>query len=438
MRRIKLNNIKVKNINIALKKIDLKNRSEIKRYLHIFKELIIENVTLQRVGITLFCFILLFSGYKTIGPNLKSITSNVIKQSKQIYNDTGSLEETLKGAISSLESGVSDKVYGKESYINLYGLSERVLGKHYLQDVDLAQSIIKDNNGQLQFAVQQLDTSKYVEGIKSTYELLEAKDIPMLYVQTPVKVIEGYTEFPPMIEDYTQENTSFFKDKLLANNIPFLDLRNNIDKAGIEYDNLFFHTDHHWTTRTAFWAVGEVVNYIEENTNLKLDEDEVYTNIDNYHSKVFANSFLGSQGRRVGKYYGGVDDYELLYPKFETDYKVTINKGSVETVSEGGFQEAIIKKHLLAGNDVFTNRYASYFGGDYPEVILENNKINNDIKVLIIKDSFALPFSAFFSTMVEETRMLDTRYYDGTIEEYINAYNPDLVLYVYKSINTQK
>ena len=60
------------------------------------------------------------------------------------------------------------------------------------------------------------------------------------------------------------------------------------------------------------------------------------------------------------------------------------------------------------------------------------------MKVLIFKDSFGLPFSAFLSTMVQETRMLDTRYYNGDIEEYVKEYQPDLVLYVYKSINTQK
>ncbi len=104
---------------------------------------------------------------------------------------------------------------------------------------------------------------------------------------------------------------------------------------------------------------------------------------------------------------------------------------------EGTFEEAIVKRHLLDEKDIFTNRYAAYFGADYPEVIVENHLANSNKKVLILKDSFAIPFSAFLSTMVGETRLLDTRYYEGDVEEYIKAYQPDLVLYVYKSINTQ-
>ncbi len=425
-------------INLTSIKLVSIYKKIIKKYLSKISRYIIRNITLQRIGIVVFCFTLSYGGYKTIKPNIHPIMTDILNEVRVAYNDNKSIEYILKTAIRTLEGNVSDKFYGKESYINLYGLSERVLGKHYLIDVDETQSIIKDNNGQLQFAVQYIDTSQYVKSIKSTYELLQERDIPMLYVQTPVKVIEGYTKFPPMIEDYTDENTNFFKEKLMESNIPFLDLRNKVNESGIEYNNLFYHTDHHWTTRSAFWAACEVVDYLKQNMNIDLDENNIYTNIDNYDSRLFPNSFLGSQGRRVGEYYAGLDDYELVYPKFDTDYKVTINKGSVQSVSEGKFHEAIVKKHLLAGDDVFTNRYASYFGGDFPEVIVENNKIHNDTKVLIIKDSFALPFSAFLSTMVEETRLLDTRYYDGTVEDYINEYNPDLVLYVYKSINTQK
>ena len=106
---------------------------------------------------------------------------------------------------------------------------------------------------------------------------------------------------------------------------------------------------------------------------------------------------------------------------------------------EGTFEEAIVKYNLLKDlDDVFTNRYAAYFGADFPEVIVENYLADNDKKVLIFKDSFGLPFSAFLSTMVSETRLIDKRYFSGSLEAYIKEYNPDLVLYVYKSINTQK
>ena len=97
----------------------------------------------------------------------------------------------------------------------------------------------------------------------------------------------------------------------------------------------------------------------------------------------------------------------------------------------------MIRRDILEDKDIFTNRYVSYFGADYPEVIIKNKAAENDLKLLIVKDSFGIPFSAFMSLMASETRMLDMRYYkDGTAEEYALEYRPDIVLYVFRSIRT--
>ena len=397
-----------------------------------------KKVTLQRVGIFLFCVTLIGGGALTVAPNLKSIAKQTLSNMKSNYAQKKTVESLLKGGISGIEAGVTDAIYGKEIYINVYGLSERLLGKHYIRDANLSQSVIKDNHGQLQFAVNKVDTATYVDQIAATSELLKSKNISLLYVQTPVKIIEGYTQLPETIIDYTKTNTDTFKAQLEDEGIAVLDLREKVKDSGLDYSTLFYNTDHHWRTETAFWAVGEVTQYLKDEMGLVLDENQFYTNPNNYQATFYKQNFLGSQGRRVGKYYGGLDDYTLLTPTFETDYEVTITKGTNSTVAEGDFRAAIVKKNLLNAKSVYTNRYAAYFGGDFSEVDIKNKKAENNFKVLIIKDSFALPFTAFFSTMVSETRMLDTRYYEGTVEDYINTYNPDLVLYVYKSINTQK
>ena len=300
------------------------------------------------------------------------------------------------------------------------------------------QSVIKDNNGQLQFATNKVDSTPYAEEIGQVNELLKEKNVPFIYVQTPLKVIEGYTQLPASVIDYAEINTDTFKEQLEEKAVDVLDLTENVKSAGLDYSTLFYNTDHHWRTQTAFWAVGEVVQYLKESAGIDLDPNHYYTDSSHYEETFYKQNFLGSQGRRVGKYYGGLDDYTLMTPNFDTSYEVKITKTNGSTVAEGTFEEAIIKKNLLNATSVFTNRYASYFGGDFPEVAIKNKNAENDFKVLIVKDSFALPFSAFFSTMVSETRMLDTRYYEGEVTDYINSYNPDLVLYVYKSINTQK
>lgn len=395
-----------------------------------------KRLTFERIGIILFCATLIGSGALTVGNHAKSIAAKTLSGIKSGYASEG-ISGGITGGISGLEAGVNENVFARTSYINLYGLSARLLNKHYIIETNATNSVVKDNNDFLQFISFPVDTAPYVEKIAGIKKTLDELDTPLLYVQTPLKTIENYTQMPEGIVDYANSNTDTFLTQLEETGIEVLDLRQNVKEEGLALDQLFYTTDHHWTTQTAFWAVGEVVDYLKQSLDMDLDPEHIYTNSKFYDSTLYKKSFLGSQGRRVGKYYGGIDDYTLMLPKFDTNYTITINKTNNRTVMEGTFEEAIVKRHLLDEKDIFTNRYAAYFGADYPEVIVENHLANSDKKVLILKDSFAIPFSAFLSTMVGETRLLDTRYYEGDVEEYIKAYQPDLVLYVYKSINTQ-
>lgn len=395
-----------------------------------------KRLTFERLGIILFCATLIGSGALTVLGSIKPIAKTTLTGMQSGYEADG-IGGSIEGAISGLESAINENVFARTSYINLFGLSSRLLDKHYIMDTNITSSVVKDNHNMLQFICFPVDTTPYVEEIANLKGVLDELDTPLLYVQTPLKTIDGYTEMPDGITDYANANTDTFLENLKEVGVDTIDLRQNIKEQDLDLSDLFYTTDHHWKTQTAFWAVGEVTDYLKENTGINLDPEGFYTNSDNYESILYEQNFLGSQGRRVGKYYGGVDDYTLMLPNYDTDYTVTINKSNSSSVAEGSFKEAIVKENLLNPTDIFTNRYAAYFGADFPEVIIQNHSSENDMKVLIFKDSFGLPFSAFLSTMVGETRMLDTRYYNGDIEEYVKEYQPDLVLYVYKSINTQ-
>ena len=395
-------------------------------------------LSLERFGIILFCATLIGSGAMTFIKGIKPIAKATLLGIQKSYSSSG-VGGIVEGAISGLETGINENIYARTSYINLFGLTSKVLNKHYIIDPHPTNSVVKDNNGQLQFICFEVDTKPYVDEITEVKNVLDEMNIPLVYVQTPLKTIEGYTKMPDGIMDYANSNTDQFMNLLSNEGINTIDLRKNIKEKSMDLGSLFYTTDHHWKTQTAFWAVGEVVDYLKENVGIDLDPNDFYTNKENYSLINYEKSFLGSQGRRVGKYYGGVDDYTLMLPKYETNYTATIYKTNGFTTHEGSFEEAIVEYNVLKNPDeLFTNRYAAYFGADFPEVIVENHLADNDKKILILKDSFGLPFSAFLSTMVSETRLIDKRYFSGSIEEYIKEYKPDLVLYVYKSINTQK
>lgn len=392
---------------------------------------------IQYWTIILFCIVLLLGGGMTILKNGKTIAATVIHSIKDQYTAEPSRESLVSGFTEGMEEGVTDNFWLKELYVDLYGLTEKLLGRDYIRDANPSNVVVKDQDENLHFITFPFDYEQSLNGLVEVNEELKQEGIPLLFVQTPLKVIEDYTTLPLSVVDYSKKNTDEFLSKLKENDIEFIDLRESVKEDGLDLSTLFFKTDHHWRTETAFWATGKVAQTLNEKYDLDLDQEGIYTDLESYNQKVYEEFFLGSQGRRVGRLYAGIDDYTLITPKFETDYEVTINKSDSSTTYAGIFEEAILKQSLLDEEEsVYTNRYASYFGGDYPEVIIKNKLQKEGKKVLIVKDSFALPFSAFLSTMFEETRMIDTRYFKEDLLNYIDDYQPDVVLYVYKSMKT--
>ena len=51
------------------------------------------------------------------------------------------------------------------------------------------------------------------------------------------------------------------------------------------------------------------------------------------------NSYLGSLGRKVGKYYAGLDDFALIYPKFKTSFDVKMKSYDYELDLSGRFDK---------------------------------------------------------------------------------------------------
>lgn len=393
----------------------------------------------HKIVIIVFSLVISIGGLFTIGGNLKTLAKTTWNSMKVGWQKEQDVLGVIEGFTEGIETSLTESFWLKEKYIDLYGLVECLLGRSYIRDVNPSLVVVKDNHEQLQFLTFSADYTEEVEKIDKLNKILQKSNTPLLYVQTPLKIIEGFTQLPSSVQDWSTENTDKLLQSLEDKGVDYLDLRQSIIEDGLNLEELFYKTDHHWTTHTAFWAMEQVVEKLENEYGMVLDIEKNYTDINKYKTTEYPNSFLGSQGRRVGRFYAGVDDYTLLTPLFDTNYNVEIHKSDSVTTYEGDFEETIIKANLLDENEsVYTNRYAAYFGGDYPEVRIENRNKAAGHKVLIIKDSFALPFSAFLSTMFAETRLLDLRYYDADkLESYIEEYNPDVVLFIYKSLKME-
>ncbi len=345
-------------------------------------------------------------------------------------NTEGSAVDKLETLIDRWEADAASELLYKEELVELDGLAARVFDKHFVRDTDYSYSVVKDNHGWLQFITFAAKPRPIVQNIAE----YQALGYPLVYVQPPTKFIEGYTEFPATLHDQTAANAAQTKDLLLAAGVPYFDLREQAEAQQLDKEQLFYRTDHHWRVETAFWAAGQTVAYLNEQLDFNIDADGFYRDIENWEQTTWQQNFLGSQGRRVGRLYGGLDDFTLLTPAFETDLQVVIDDydGKRQFTKEGSFNDVLLDWDMLNDEDVYTNRYGAYWGADYPIVLADNCQNEEGPTVLIVKDSYSLPYGAFLATMVDKLYMVDLRYYDlANLAGYIDEIQPDVILIMY-------
>jgi hypothetical protein len=194
---------------------------------------------------------------------------------------------------------------------------------------------------------------------------------------------------------------------------------------GIDHYDMMYKTDHHWNTEAGFYAYGILEDYIVSKTGCKVDER--ISNIDNYTVTKYKNWHLGSRGQRTGRYFAGIDDFDLIIPNFET--QIQNNAGDV-----GNMQDIIINMEPLSKKE-YTSRYTY-------DLVLENSlghciNINseNDIKILIVSDSFSKAVNPFLIMGFSEIQYVYDRDVSSINPNYIEEYNPDIVILLYYADN---
>jgi hypothetical protein len=207
-------------------------------------------------------------------------------------------------------------------------------------------------------------------------------------------------------------------------------------------EGVYYRTDHHWTTRGAFYAYQVWC----EATGHTFAGEEAYT------VTQVSDSFRGSLYSKILDYDSAYDTIEVMerIPRAEEsltqeDYTVTADGEKLD----GIYQEEYLDKK---------DKYAYFFGGNYGEVrICHTTKASNtntetedvnstpnplesidgDTKdadrgnLLVIKDSFANAFVPFLIPEYNNIYMIDLRYYNGDMASYIreNEITDVLVLY---------
>lgn len=205
--------------------------------------------------------------------------------------------------------------------------------------------------------------------------------------------------------------TSFFND-LKKIGITPIDSRKTLEK-NIDKQQLYYRTDHHWTTGAAYLA------YKEAHKEMGLDSDIKYKKL-SIHRK-----FRGTLASKSGFTNGRNDELQIYWPKKNQNYHDSIyNFVDVKKTTNTFYAFDNLKK-----KDAYT-----IFGGWNHPFYTISTPTQSTRKLLLVKDSYANCMIPFLTQDFRKIVVVDPRYYFGDINKIMAEEGITDVLFLYNGL----
>lgn len=173
-------------------------------------------------------------------------------------------------------------------------------------------------------------------------------------------------------------------------------------------EQLFYRTDHHWTSLGAYYAFQQIAPAL----NIEPPAWASYT------VYTVSNSFEGTLSSKSGSH-SARDSVELIVPGTEIEYYVTYS-GDQTGICSMYDRSALDKK----------DHYTVFFGGNYGRVDITTTADTGRC-LLVFKDSYANCFMQLLYPYFDHITMIDPRYYYDNVENVIKSESVTDVLYLY-------
>lgn len=200
-------------------------------------------------------------------------------------------------------------------------------------------------------------------------------------------------------------------NRLEGENYSFLNVTKALKNAK-EKSDVFYRTDHHWTTRGAY----AVFKAIADKWNL--DRSQV-----KYKFLTVSSDFEGTLASKTG-IHDNKDKIEICLPKnSEGSYIVSYESQDKRTTSL--FEPSKLQQK---------NKYEVFLGGNYDKVVIDTVS-KSRATLLIIKDSYANCLIPMLTPYFAKVVVVDPRYMTESVHNVMDEYNFSHVLFLY-NLNT--
>ena len=309
---------------------------------------------------------------------------------------------------SKIENYASDQFIFRNGFIRLKTAADTALGglesngvyrcrdNYLMEDITVPTKDVKESN------TSALTAFKEANPDLKMYFLLAPNAANILSDKLPVAVSTA---------NQNRYMDDFFKTVESLGITP-IDVRDTFKEAKKD-TQLYYRTDHHWTTDGAYLAFGQVDSVME------LKNKVTYTDY------AVKNDFRGTLASKSG-FVNGMDDAIKIYLPAEDSegYENSVIYYSDTKEKTTQFYQV----DSLDTKDAYT-----VFGGSNHPMYTVRTPLDTDRHLLLIKDSYANSMVPFLSQCFSEIVVVDPRYFYDNIQDIISSESVTDVLFLYNA-----
>ena len=344
--------------------------------------------------------------------------------------ETETLVDVIESKINNIEYKIdtytSSALFGYKKFVELSCAFDELIDWNFASFAEY-NGVVELPDGYWTVYTKQKDITEHANALIELNEFCKNNGCEFLYIQAPYKVCEYEDIQISGTSDYSNQNANQLLTALNNADVDVFDIRQSIHAEGYSHHEMFYRTDHHWLTTTGLWAAQKTLEYCNEKYGFSAETSRL--SLDMFEQKLYSSWFLGSHGKKATLARTEPDDFILLYPKYETKFHYYVPAESIDAESD---YSIIYDMEQIDSKDYYNlSPYGGYNHGNQPLVKINNQLDADDKKILIIHDSFGISFTSCLALCEAQVDSLDIRYFTGSVKNYIEQTNPDIVMVMY-------
>lgn len=258
-----------------------------------------------------------------------------------------------------------------------------------------------------------VDDSTLINNAHTIADFAKSVDVPVTAAIVPSTGYVANDVLPAVHNRYNDdEYLSEVQSIISEGGADFVDLRSVFKSEYANGTQLYYKTDHHWTTAGAYAGYGEICRSLGitpvDKSTFALEKYE---------------DFYGTTYSTSGFWLTEPDSIEVWNNKKNTEKNISVE--IVEGDEKQDYHSMYFYNHLQEDD-----KYPVFIDGNHALTRIRNSSADGG-KILLVKDSFSHCLAPFLAENYSEVILVDMRYYKNSVSELVAEEKPDNILVLY-------